>query len=316
MTRVDSKRVWLSGCLALALLSGGCGLGKKGVAVEKKDEPYGPTGIPPHLRADKGDPGTAVTPGGNIAGPQTLSPLFTPPEDIVYTDPDNPEAAIPELTTLLANNQRGPWEESEKIASQRSVREGKPMLIWFTNSQSSPMCKALSQELFSEHDFGDWATENLVRLRIDDHVDITDPNMSIGDAEDLKIRIKDYNAKLKKQYKVMGYPSMVMVSPSGEVVGRYRGYKRGDAKFLWGQLKQAKVVSDTSYQGWRAGMEKKGYREWSDRRGRKIFAKLVSYSKGNLVLIEPDGGRARTKENSLSDKDREWIAEQKKMRNM
>ena len=31
---------------------------------------------------------------------------------------------------------------------------------------------------------------------------------------------------------------------------------------------------------------------------------------------EPDGGRARTQESSLSDKDRDWIAEQKKMRNM
>lgn len=307
--------LWQSGCVALALLSGACGLGKK-AAVEKKDEPYGPSGIPPHLRADKGEPGTPVAPGGNVAGPQSLEPLFTPQEDIIHTDPDNPEAVIPELSTLLANNQRGPWEESEKIASQRSVREGKPLLIWFTNSQSSPMCKALSEELFSTREFGDWATENLVRLRIDDNVKITDPDMSIGDATDLTLRIKDYNAKLKKQYKVMGYPSLVMISPSGAVVGSYRGYKRGDAKFTWGQLKQAKVVSDNAYHGWRAGMEKKGYREWSDRRGRKIFAKLVSYNKGNLVLIEPDGGRARTQENSLSDQDRGWIAEQKKLRNM
>jgi thioredoxin-related protein len=276
--------------------------------------PVVPSTGKPLIRTGNSDPGTPVVAGGNAGGQQTLSPLFTPQEDIVYTDPDNPEATIPELATLLSNNQRGPWEESEKLASQRSVREGKPLLIWFTNSQSSPMCKAVSQELFSEHEFGDWATENLIRLRIDDYVKITDPNMSIGDATDLTLRIKDYNAKLKKQYKVMGYPSMVMVSPSGEVVGRYRGYKRGDAKFLWGQFKQAVAVSNNSYEGWRKGMEKKGYREWSDRRGRKIFAKLVSYNKGNLILIEPDGGRARTKESSLSDKDKDWIAEQKKLR--
>lgn len=300
--------------LIFAVALGSCAKPGK-VVQDKQTNPMTPSGKP-LIRSGNSDEGTPVMAGGNMANQQSLSPLFTDPKDIVYTDPDNPEAAIPELTTLLANNQRGPWEESEKLASQRSVREGKPMLIWFTNSQNSPMCKAVSQELFSEHDFGDWATENLVRLRIDDHVDVTDPNMSIDDAQQLEYRIKDYNSKLKKQYKVMGYPSLVMVSPSGEVVGRYRGYKRGDAKFLWGQLKQAKVVSDTAYQGWRAGMEKKGYREWSDRRGRKIFAKLVSYNRGNLVLIEPDGGRARTQENSLSDKDREWIAEQQKLRNM
>ncbi len=301
--------------MIFAVALGSCAKPGK-IVQDKQVNPMTPAGTA-LIRSSNADQGTPVVAGGNMgAAQQTLSPLFTPSEDIVYTDPDNPEAAIPELTTLLSNNQRGPWEESEKIASQRSVREGKPMLIWFTSSQNSPMCKALSQELFSSHDFGNWAAENLVRLRIDDFVKITDPNMSIDDAQQLEYRIKDYNAKLKKQYKVMGYPSLVMISPGGAVVGRYRGYKRGDAKFMWGQLKQAKVVSDTAYQGWRAGMEKKGYREWSDRRGRKIFAKLVSYSNGVLILIEPDGGRARTQENSLSDQDREWIAQQKKLRNM
>ncbi|MEO5913375.1 MAG: thioredoxin family protein [Luteolibacter sp.] len=302
--------------LALTLALGSCaklGLGKS----DKKEEPspYGPTGIPPQLRANKGDGGTAVEAGGNI--PAAPSPsMFTPSEDIVYTDPDNPDAAIPELATLLSAPKRGPWEDSETVAKQRSVREGKPLLIWFTDSQSSPMCKAISQELFATNDFGDWATENLVRLRVDSFVKITDQDMSIDDAKDRELRIVDYNNQLKKRYKIMGYPSLIVISPSGEVVGRYRGYKRGDAQFVWGQLKQAQAVSDASYKGWRTGMEKKGYREWSDRRDRKVFAKLVSYSKGELVLIEPDGGRARTKEASLSDKDKAWIAEQKKLRNL
>jgi len=302
--------------LAIVLTLGSCarlGIG----AAEKKEEPspYGATGIPPQLRVKNGDSGTAVQAGGNISA-NPMESFFTPPEDIVYTDPDNPEAAIPELSTLLSAPKRGPWEESETIARQFSVREGKPMLIWFTDSQGSPMCKALSQELFSTNDFGNWATENLVRLRVDDHVKITDPNMSIDDATDRQLRIKDYNAKLKKRYKVMGYPSLIVVSPGGEVVGRYRGYKRGDAQFTWGQLKQAKAVSDSAYQGWRKGMEKKGYREWEDRKGRKIFAKLISYSKGELILIEPNGDRARTRETVLSDKDRAWIDEQKKLRNI
>lgn len=305
--------------LPLVLTLNSCGLlglGKLGLGKsDKKEEasPYGPSGIPPQLRPKNADGGTPVEAGGNV-GPTALN--ITPPEDIVYTDPDNPEAAIPELSTLLAAPKRGPWEESEGIAKQRAVREGKPLLIWFTNSQNSPMCKALSQELFSTNDFGNWATENLIRLKVDDNVKITDPNMSIDDATDRQVRIKDYNARLKKRYKVMGYPSLVVLSPSGEVVARYRGYQRGDADFRWGQLKQAVAVSEVGYKGWRAEMEKKGYREWSDRRDRKVFAKLVSYSKGELVLIEPDGKRARTKESSLSDTDRAWIAEQKKLRNI
>lgn len=280
---------------------------------EEQTNPMGLTGKPLIRRKDP-DVGVAVTADGRL--PAQILPLnITPEEDIIFTDPDNPDAGIPELATLLSDAKRGPWEESEMIAKQLSVREGKPLLIWFTDSATSPMCKALSQELFSTNDFGNWATEKLVRLRVDANLKITDPDLDMGSSEDRRVAIKNYGAALKKRYKIMGYPSLILVSPSGEVMGRYRGYKRGDADFLWGQLKHGEAVSSEAYKGWRAGLEKKGYREWQDRKQRKIFAKLTSYSKGTLTFIEPDGTRSKTQEESLSDKDRAWIAEQKKMRN-
>jgi thioredoxin-related protein len=308
---------FLPWALVLAVALSSCAtLGIGGKAEEKKkDEPFGPTGIPPQLRAKTPGTGTPVVAGGNIPG-KAPALNFTPEEDIVYTDPDNPDAEVPELATLLSNTKRGPWEESETIAKQRSVREGKPLLIWFTDSEKSPMCKALSQELFSTNDFGNWATEKLVRLRVDANVKITDPDLDLGTAEDRRVAIKNYGADLKKRYKVLGYPSLILLSPNGEVIGRYRGYKRGEADFLWGQLKHAEAVSAEAYKGWRAGLEKKGYREWQDRKERKIFAKLTSYDKGSLTFIEPDGTRSRTQETSLSDNDRAWIAEQKKLRNI
>ena len=302
--------VVLSSCAKL-------GLGGK---AEKKVEPspFGPTGVPPQLRKKSTDPGIAVTPGGNITPGTSGKPILnlTPQEDIVYTDPDNPDASLPELGDLLSQAKRGPWEASETIAKQRSAREGKPLLIWFTDSESSPMCKALYQELFATNDFGSWATEKLVRLKVDAYVDITDPDMSLGTAEDRRVRVMSYNAEIKKRYKVLGFPSMVMVSPNGEVVGRYRGYKRGGAEYLWGQMKHAEAVSSEATRGWRKGLESKGYREWQDRKQRKVFAKLISYSKGALSLIEPDGTRSRTMEDKLCDDDRSWIAEQKKIRNL
>jgi thioredoxin-related protein len=301
----------------LALALGSCaklGLGAR-PAAKPKDEPFGPTGIPPQLRARTPDAGTPVVAGGSAGNAPT--PLaFTPEEDIVYTDPDNPDAGIPELTDLLSNAKRGPWEQSETIARRISMREGKPLLIWFTDSASSPMCKAVSQELFSTNDFGKWATEKLVRLRVDAEIKIDDPDLDLGSSEDRRVALKNYNAELKKRYKILGYPSLVMLNPSGEVIGRYRGYKRGEADFLWGQLKHSEAVAAESYKGWRSGLEKKGYREWQDRRGRKVFAKLTSYSQGTLTFIEPDGTRSRTQEDNLSDADRTWIAEQKKIRNL
>jgi thioredoxin-related protein len=276
-------------------------------------EPFGPTGIPPQLRSKASEVGTAVVAGGNVIAQARVSNA-TPEEDIVFTNPDDPEATVPELATVLSSAKRGPWEESETIAKQRSVREGKPLLIWFTDSSISPMCKALSQELFSTNDFGNWAAEKLVRLRVDSHVEVKDAELDVDSSDDRRNRIRGYVSELEKRYKVMGHPTLIVLSPSGEVVGRYHGYKRGGADYLWGQIKHGEAVSTAAYQGWRAGLEKKGYRDWWDRKGHRIFAKLTSYSKESLMLIEPDGSRARTQEVSLSDKDRAWIAEQKKLR--
>lgn len=300
-------------CL-LVLASVSCTKFDKPALADEKT--YGPTGIPPELRAKAsgGSAGPAI-PGANV--PTQPAPLnITPAEDIVFTDPDNPDAGLPELSTLLAAPKRGPWEESETIAKQRASREGKPLLIWFTDSQKSPMCKALSEELFSTSEFEKWANEKIIRLRVDSYPHVDDPNISLGEKESRRVDLQNYVTNLKKRYKVLGHPSVLMLNPGGEVVGQYRGYQRGEAKLLWFKIKQGEETAAGAYKSWRAGLEKKGYREWQDRGGRKVFAKLASYSKGQLVFVEPDGTRSKTREERLSDADREWIAAQKKLRNL
>ncbi len=273
--------------------------------------------MPPPLKAHGTDAaaGTPVTPGRNKPDP-TSGLAFTPMEDIVFTNPDDPDAQLPELTDMLTAPKSKTWEESETLARRRSSREGKPLLIWFTSSQNSPLCKALNEELLSTNDFEKWATEKLVRLRVDDALSVKDPDLSLDAARTREIDVRNYAVALKKRYKVLGHPTLILLNCSGEVIGRYVGYKRGNADFTWGLIKHGESVSTKAYTGWRADLEKKGYREWQDRRARKVFARLVSYAKGELVLIEPDGTRSRTLEDKLSDADRAWIAEQKKLRNL
>ncbi|MES2996622.1 MAG: thioredoxin fold domain-containing protein [Verrucomicrobiota bacterium] len=284
--------------------------------------PFGATGIPSQLRAGARTGGAqAPTVPGNPASAVPLS-AFTPEEEIVFTDPDNPDAGLPELSTILANQPKksGPWEESETIAKQRSAREGKPLLIWFTDSSRSPMCKALAEELFATPDFEKWASENIVRLRVDANVAasnyVTDRDIGLDEKETRRVNASNYVEKLKKRYKALGYPFLVFTHPGGEVMHRFRGYQRGDAAFLWGQMKHAHTVSSQTHAAWRAKLEKKGYREWSDKQDRKVFAKLTSYKDGTLTLIEPDGTRSKTHESKLSADDRRWINEQKKLRGM
>ncbi len=138
----------------------------------------------------------------------------------------------------MAAPKKGPWEESETIARQTAAREGKPILIWFTDS--NPLSKALGTELFGTKEFGKWAEDRLVRLRIDSDVSVDDPDISLDEKVTRQSEIKAYVKRLKKQYRVLGAPSVLMLNPSGEVIARYRGYKRGDADYFWGLIKQGK----------------------------------------------------------------------------
>lgn len=279
----------------------------------EEEKEFGPTGIPPHLRAKTPAPpiGTAVVPGGNSRNPTGLKQ--TPLEDIVFTSESD---KLPELADLLAAPKAKIWEDSETIARRRSAREGKPLLIWFTSTKFSPNCKALEQELFSRADFGAWATEKLVRLRVDATYQVNELGVSMDEKDARELEAKHYAIALKKRYRVMGHPTLVLLNPSGEVLGRWTGYKRGTADFTWGLLKHGESISTRAYTSWRAGLEKKGYREWQDRLARKVFAKLFSYANGELILIDPDGSRFRTHEDKLCDADRAWINEQKQLRNL
>ena len=280
---------------------------------DKKDEAtnIAPSDLPPMPRMRGASPpgGAAITPGGNVPGKGLT---ITPEEDLVFTNPDDPDAGIPELSTVLSTPKKGVWEDNEAVARRRSYREGKPLLIFFTDSMANPMCKALNDELFARHDFGDWANEKLIRFKVD--VNERVESESLGAQEDLRIRTKNQTAELKKRYKVLGNPTLIVLNPSGEVIGNFRGYQRGQADFRWGQIKHAEIVSTNSNKEWRKDLEKKGYREWQDNKGRKVFARLVSYSKGELVLVEPDGFQSKTQENRLSDGDKAWIKQQKEQR--
>lgn len=290
--------------LFASLLLASCGSDKK---INFKDA-LPPPGIGPRIRSSSTG-GTPVAPGGNaLPAPANL----TPTEDIAWTGFDG--EGIPELANLMAAPKKGSWEESETLARQTAARQGKPILVWFTDSARSPICKVLSTELFSDAAFGKWAEDKLVRLRVDANAEVNDPNLSLDQEKTREAEIKDYVKRMKKRYRILGHPSVIMLNPSGEVIARYRGYKRGDKDYYWGLIRQGVASSEAAYRDWRKGLEAKGYREWRGECGRKVFAKLLSYSKGTLILIEPGGERFRTMQESLSQDDRKWIEDQKALR--
>ena len=200
------------------------------------------------------------------------------------------------------------------MARKQSIRDGKPLLIWFTDRRRSPRCQQLERELFSQPKFQAWANDKLIRMRVDESEDFDNQDLTLDQEQTLRVEFTKYVRKLKKHYKVLGYPSLVVIDPQGRVVGNYRGYKKGQADLTWGRLRQALAVSDAGYRAWRQQLESRGYREWKDLQGRKIIAKLVRYDKGTLHFVEPDGSRSKVHERTLSAADRQWIEEQKAKR--
>lgn len=290
--------------LGLAAGLSSCGGGPE-VVQEEEPNPFGPTGIPPALRGG----GTPIESGRGLDELRNDAGTVWNADEIVYTDPDaeDPDAVLPELAELLAEaKDEGPWGQSYTATMREARRTETPVLMWFTDSLASPPSKAMSEDLFSRQDFEEWAGETFVRLQVDERVK--------GDGQDDYARKTDWVEALRKRYRVMGNPTLIVMTPSGEVIGRYRGYKRGQYEYRWGQLRQAAKLAKDSHEAWKSKMEKKGYRTWSDPQGRKFFAKLIAYKDGELVLVEPDGTRARTREGRLSVEDRKWIAEEKRKR--
>ncbi len=258
-------------------------------------------------------------PGQNVGGRNIMDHNpegFTPEEDIIFTDPDNPDAHIPELSGVLTDQskRRGPWERDIRVARKKSIREGKPTLIWFTDLRRSPRCRQLEKELFAQAKFQTWASENLIRARVDESMEFDDENLSLDQEQTLRVEFAKYVRKLKNHYKVLGYPSLVMIDPQGRVVGHYRGYKSGEEDLTWGRLRQGVAASAAANKVWRQSLESRGYREWRDLQGRKLLAKLTRYIDGTLHLVEPDGTRSKVHERMLSAADRRWIEAEKAKR--
>ena len=246
----------------------------------------------------------------------TVGGLKLPSDNsIVWSSMDDPTADIAFDKPFLKPQRRGgSWENSYTNARRESMRTGKPIVMWFTNEGAtpSPICKTLNREVFGTSDFVKWAKMNVIRLKID----ISGGSGDRGNVGDLTTRKRKYVAKLKKQYSVLGFPTIIVLQPNGSVYDRYRGYKKGHKSSYWRELKDAVLTINHNQEVWRKKMTAKGYRSWRGRNDQVIFARLARYSEGNLTLIEPNGGKIQTQESRLSSSDREWLDAEKKKRGL
>jgi protein disulfide-isomerase len=107
------------------------------------------------------------------------------------------------------------WLEKHAEAIAASKKSGLPMLVNFTGSDWCGWCVKLHKEVFATKEFKEWAATNVVLLELDF------PNKKAQDAA-----IKAKNEELAKQYKVEGYPTILILDGTGKKIGEL-GYVAG-----------------------------------------------------------------------------------------
>jgi len=120
------------------------------------------------------------------------------------------------------------WGENYTKAKTQAKTENKQLLLDFTGSDWCGWCIQLHKEVFSQQEFKDYAAKNLVLMKVD--FPQTKPQAA---------NIKQQNAKLKDQYQIEGFPTIIVLNSQGKQVGQL-GYMPGGPKAFIAELEKLK----------------------------------------------------------------------------
>lgn len=121
--------------------------------------------------------------------------------------------------------QAASWETDFAKASLTASKAGTYMLLDFSGSDWCGWCMRLEKEVFSKAEFKTFAKANLVCVLVD-----------FPRQKQQSKTLKEQNAELAAKYGVRGYPTVIILSPEGDLVGR-TGYQEGGPKAYVDSLK-------------------------------------------------------------------------------
>ncbi len=118
----------------------------------------------------------------------------------------------------LVNAGGSGWLTSWEKAVKKAKKEETPLLVEFSKSDTSEVCKKMTKEIFRKSAFRSWAKKNVVLMTVD-----------FPEGRSLPARIATQNAELLEKFEVESFPTILLVSAAGETLGSY-GYIEGGAK--------------------------------------------------------------------------------------
>jgi thioredoxin-related protein len=118
------------------------------------------------------------------------------------------------------------WMTDFAAAKIIAAAEQKPLLLDFTGSDWCGWCIKLDKEVFSQKVFKEFATDNLVLVELDFP-------RGKEQSEDLKAQ----NKALSEKYGIRGFPTILVLSPEGELIEK-TGYQRGGPEAYVAHIKE------------------------------------------------------------------------------
>jgi protein disulfide-isomerase len=118
------------------------------------------------------------------------------------------------------------WLTSYDQAQKEAQSKHRLLLMDFTGSDWCGWCIMLDKEIFSKPEFKEYASKNLVLLELDF------PRMKRMPADTVA-----QNERLAIQYRIQGFPTVVVLDSSGKPVGAL-GYMQGGPQAFIAQLER------------------------------------------------------------------------------
>jgi protein disulfide-isomerase len=118
-------------------------------------------------------------------------------------------ALIAASTISLADGEG--WTTDLEVAKTRAKAENKPIFLYFTGSDWCAECVRMEKEILTKPAFMDYAEEHLVLLEVD--FPKKPETMGKQSAE-----LKAQNKVLDKQFKIEGYPTVILADADLKVL--------------------------------------------------------------------------------------------------
>lgn len=115
------------------------------------------------------------------------------------------------------------WHTDMSKATELSLTEKKPLMLFFTGSDWCGWCIRLQNEVFKKEDFTKWANENVILVELDF------PRRTPQDQA-----IKMQNHQMQQIFKVKGYPTVWIVNPEKKEDGTMNLNALGSSGYVAG----------------------------------------------------------------------------------